>query len=138
MTDLKRRTVGINRTQQYRRIGSIRFGDGEFSIAKRTGYPVGKLFENRPQANGVDNLTNAMFRIEEEGIPIVFSVHDEPVMEVPLDWKAELYAPDHKKKAERTKSAGVKFIEALMCEEQPGFKGLPLSADGMDAMFYQK
>jgi DNA polymerase len=98
----------------------------------------GKLFENRTQANGVDNLTNAMFRIEEEGIPIVFSVHDEPVMEVPLDWKAELANPGHKKKAEAAKSVGVKFIEALMCEEQPGYKGLPLSADGMDAMFYQK
>jgi len=98
----------------------------------------GKLFENRTQANGVDNLTNALFRIEEEGLPIVFSVHDEPVLEVPFDWKAELYAPDHKNKAERKKSVGVKFVENLMCEPQPGYTGLPLKADGMDATFYQK
>lgn len=98
----------------------------------------GKLFENRTQANGVDNLTNAMFRIEEEGIPIVFSVHDEPVMEVRDDWMADLYAPDHKVKSERKKSQGVKFVEALMCEEQEGYEGLPLKADGMDATFYQK
>lgn len=98
----------------------------------------GKLCENRTQANGVDNLTNAMFRIEEEGLPIVFSVHDEPVLEVPIDWEAELYAPDHKIKAERKKSKGVKIVERLMCLPQPGYDGLPLQADGMDAMFYQK
>lgn len=98
----------------------------------------GKLFENRTQANGVDNLTNAMFRIEEENIPIVFSVHDEPVMEVPIDWKADLYAPEHDSKSERKKTVGVKHIEALMCEEQYGYEGLPLRADGMDATFYQK
>jgi DNA polymerase len=99
----------------------------------------GKLFENRTQANGVDNLTNAMFNLEKH-VPgdIVFSVHDEPVLEVDIDWEAELYAPDHEKKSERKKSRGVKLVESIMCWEQEGFHGLPLAADGMDAMVYQK
>lgn len=99
----------------------------------------GKLFENRTQANGVDNLTNAMFALDEvPEIELVFSVHDEPVMEVPVDWMAEPYAPDHESKAERKKSKGVKLVEQIMCKPQPGFNGLPLAADGMDADFYQK
>lgn len=98
----------------------------------------GRLFQNRTQANGVDNLIAPMLRMDRAGIPAVFSVHDEPVLEVDVDWMAELYAPDHENKAERKKSKGVKYIEQMMCEAQPGFAGLPLAADGMDADFYQK
>lgn len=100
----------------------------------------GKLFENRTQANGADNVTNGMFRVE-EALPnsyIVGTVHDELVIEVPEDWEAALYAPDHEKKSERKKSRGVKIIEALMCEPQQGFAGLPLRAEGEDLTFYRK
>lgn len=98
----------------------------------------GRLFQNRTQANGVDILTEAMLDIDAAGVPIVFSVHDEPVMEVDADWMSDLYAPDHADKNERKKSRGVKFIEELMCKPKRGFAGLPLAADGMDAEFYQK
>lgn len=98
----------------------------------------GKLFENRTQANGADNLINAMFAIEAE-IPgdIVFSVHDEPVIEVDEDWEAELAYPGAPK-AKGKKSKGVVIVEKLMAREQEGYEGLPLAADGMDANFYQK
>jgi DNA polymerase bacteriophage-type len=98
----------------------------------------GRVFQNRNQANGVDNLIAPMLKMDRQGIDIVFSVHDEPVLEVDEDWMSELYAPDHENKAERKKSKGVKYVERLMCEPQPGFPGLPLAADGMDAVFYQK
>lgn len=98
----------------------------------------GKIFQNRTQANGVDIITRPSLRMDQLGLPIVFSVHDENVIEVDEDWLAELYAPDHVDKAERKKSRGVKYVERLMCEPQPGFPGLPLAADGMDLLFYQK
>lgn len=98
----------------------------------------GKLFENRTQANGVDNLTNAMFALEEDEsncLDIVFSVHDEPVLEVPIDWMSERAFPE---KPKDKKSKGVVYIESILCRPQKGFDGLPLRADGMDATFYQK
>lgn len=102
----------------------------------------GKFFENRTQANGVEILTESLHDLENmlgpQGVDIVFSVHDEPVLEAPLDWEAELYAPDHESKAERKKSRGVKIVERIMCLPKRGYKGLPLKADGMDAMVYQK
>jgi DNA polymerase len=92
----------------------------------------GRLFQNRTQANGVDVLGVPMLKIDREGLPIVFSVHDENVIEVPLDWKAAPSAKNPKK------SEGVIYLENLMCEPQKAFPGLPLAADGVDLSFYQK
>ncbi|NUX58639.1 DNA polymerase [Paraburkholderia youngii] len=92
----------------------------------------GRVFQNRTQANGVDIITRPSLKLDELGLPIVFSVHDENVIEVDIDWMA---APSAKNPR---KSEGVIYIENIMCEPQPGFQGLPLAADGMDQMFYQK
>ena len=92
----------------------------------------GKIFQNRNQANGVDLIGNSMLTIEGEGIPIVFSVHDENLVEVDDDWMAAPSAKNPKK------SEGCVYIEGLMCRPHPAFPGLPLSADGADLIFYQK
>lgn len=92
----------------------------------------GRIFQNRTQANGVDVITVPMIKMDRQGLPIVFSVHDEAVIEVPLDWMAAPSATNRKK------SEGVIYVEQLMCEPQKAFPGLPLAADGADLMFYQK
>jgi DNA polymerase len=92
----------------------------------------GKLVENRTQANGVDIVTDGMFALEENDIDIVFSVHDEAVVEVDEDW---LIAPSEENPK---KSQGVVKVEKLMCRPKPGFEGLPLAADGEDMTFYRK
>lgn len=92
----------------------------------------GKIFQNRNQANGVDLIGNSMMTIEGEGIPIVFSVHDENLVEVDESWMA---APSVKNPK---KSEGCVYIEELMCRPHPAFPGLPLAADGADLIFYQK
>lgn len=92
----------------------------------------GRLFQNRNQANGVDVLTVPLLKMDKQGLPIVFTVHDEAVIEVPLDWKAQPSAKNKKK------SEGVIYVENLMCEPQKAFPGLPLAADGADLLFYQK
>jgi DNA polymerase len=92
----------------------------------------GKIFQNRTQANGVDILIRPSLKLDRLGLPIVFSVHDENVLEVDIDWMAAPSAKNPKK------SEGVVYVEELMCEAQPGFPGLPLAAVGADLMFYQK
>jgi DNA polymerase len=92
----------------------------------------GKLFQNRTQANGVDLIGNSMLNIDREGVPIVFGVHDENVMEVDEAWKAAPSASNPKK------SEGCVYLEELMCRPHPAFPGLPLAADGADLKFYQK
>lgn len=92
----------------------------------------GKLFQNRTQANGADNVTFAMHNIEREFPEIVFSVHDEILFEVDEDWKTEPSTVNPKK------SEGVIYVENLMCKPQPSYPGLPLAADGADLPFYQK
>jgi DNA polymerase len=92
----------------------------------------GRVFQNRTQANGVDILIRPSLKLDREGLPIVFSVHDENVLEVDEDWMAAPSAKNPKK------SEGVVYVESVMCEPQPGFPGLPLAADGADMSFYQK
>jgi DNA polymerase family A len=60
----------------------------------------GKITENITQAIARDFLAAAMFRVEQKGFPVIFSVHDEIVCDVPLgrgdsglpEWKELLVA----------------------------------------------
>ncbi len=80
----------------------------------------GKLTENIVQATARDLLAEAMLRLRDAGLEIVMHVHDEAVLEVPID------------------HSGVDEVCALMAEAPAWADGLPLRADGYECRFYQK
>lgn len=78
-----------------------------------------KFVENIVQAISRDILCYAMRRLNENGFDIVMHVHDEVVLEVPI----ETSVPD---------------ICALMGQTPPWAQGLLLRADGFECNFYKK
>lgn len=88
---------------------------------KRIGTHGGKLVENLDQASSYDVLRCAMPRIEEAGYPIVLTVHDEVLTEVPDD---AFYNPED--------------LAALLAAGEPWTKGLPLAAAGKESKRYHK
>ena len=81
----------------------------------------GKLAENITQAIARDLLAHGMMNLEAAGYPIVFHVHDEAVMEVPID------------------QGSVEEACAIMARVPAWAEGLPLRADGDDGLlFYRK
>lgn len=81
----------------------------------------GTLVENITQATARDCLAYAMARLEEEGFPIIFHVHDEVIIEIPKD-RPEL----------------LNRITEIMGEPIPWAEGLPLRADGYTCNYYKK
>ena len=80
----------------------------------------GKLAENATQAIARDILGHAMMNLEAAGDPIVFHVHDEAIMEVPVG------------KGSLEEACRIMAIP-------PGWaKDLPLRADGDEMLYYQK
>jgi DNA polymerase len=79
----------------------------------------GRLTENLVQGTARDLLQHAMFMLRAAGYRIVGHVHDEVILEVPMDWTVE---------------------NALgpMCKVPDWFKGFPLNADGYCCEFYRK
>jgi DNA polymerase I-like protein with 3'-5' exonuclease and polymerase domains len=55
---------------------------------RRQFYWGGSLFENLIQAIARDVLRQAVLRLEDHGIPVIFSAHDEPVCEVDSNFDA--------------------------------------------------
>ncbi|MBR1603768.1 MAG: hypothetical protein IJ667_10060 [Synergistaceae bacterium] len=80
----------------------------------------GKIAENVVQAIARDCLAEAIERLEANGFPIVFHVHDEVVIDCPAD-KADL-----------------EQAIALMTAPISWAKDLPLQADGWIGDFYKK
>ena len=80
----------------------------------------GRLSENDTSAASRDLLAEAMVRVDAAGIPIVMSVHDELIAEMPID-KAD---PDE--------------LCRLMSILPPWAKGLPVTATGWAGSFYRK
>ena len=81
----------------------------------------GKLAENATQAIARDILANALMTLEAHGYPVVFHIHDEAVIEMPI--------------------GEVSLEEAcqLMAIAPDWAEGLPLRADGEDDLsFYRK
>lgn len=78
-----------------------------------------KFVENIVQAISRDILCCAMRKLNEKGFDIVMHVHDEVVLEVPI----ETSVPD---------------ICALMGQTPPWAQGLLLRADGFECNFYKK
>lgn len=81
----------------------------------------GKLVENIVQATARDCLAVTMTRVSEMGYQIVMSVHDEIIVDVPLEDKKALDT-----------------ILRVMSREMPWAPGLPLKGDGYETLYYKK
>lgn len=80
----------------------------------------GKLAENATQAIARDILAHAMMNLEASGYPIVFHVHDETVIEMPID------------------EGSVESACAVMGQPPEWASDLPLRADGYECAYYRK
>ena len=79
----------------------------------------GKLTENIVQAIARDCLTETLLRIKDKGWPIVFHVHDEVILDVPM-------------------SVELEEVIQTMTEEISWAKGLILNAAGFTGSYYMK
>lgn len=80
----------------------------------------GKLVENIVQATARDVLGDAMLRLDKEGYPIVFHIHDEVVAEVPDE------------------SHSIEEMNELLAIQPVWAKSLPLNAEGFETKYYMK
>lgn len=83
----------------------------------------GKLVENCVQAIARDCLAQAIDHLEEAGLPVVFHVHDEVVIDVAP------FADDE---------TMLNTVVAIMATPIPWAEGLPLGADGWVGTFFKK
>ena len=82
----------------------------------------GKFVENITQAVARDILGHAMLRLDKLGYPISFHVHDEVVIEVPIE----------------SKDSTMAAIVNIMSEDIEWAKGLKVTADAYDTEYYMK
>lgn len=87
---------------------------------RRYGLYGGLLAENNTQAIARDILVNGMFKAEAAGYPIIATVYDEILTEVPIGY------------------GDLKYFERLICELPAWAQGIPLVADGYRSKRYKK
>lgn len=80
----------------------------------------GKLVENIVQAFARDCLAESIRRLENKGFEIVFHVHDEVILDVPIG------------------VSSAEEVSKIMSEPIPWAKGLLLNAEGFESEFYKK
>ena len=80
----------------------------------------GKLAENATQAIARDILAHALLMLETNGYPVVFHVHDEAVIEMPIG------------------QGSLEEACRLMAIAPDWAKDLPLRADGFECAYYRK
>ena len=80
----------------------------------------GKLVENCVQAIARDCLAQAIEHLEEAGLPVIFHIHDEVVIDCPPD------------------AATLEEVVQIMSCPIPWAPGLPLGADGWVGTFFKK
>lgn len=83
----------------------------------------GKLVENVVQAIARDCLAQAIDRLEAAGLPVVFHIHDEVVIDTP---------------AFGSNDAMLDKVVEIMSLPIPWAEGLPLGADGWVGQFFKK
>lgn len=88
---------------------------------KKTPTYGGKLTENIVQATARDLMADAMLRLEENNFPVVLSVHDEIICEVPKQWKTAL-----------------NDMTKIMTTLPTWAKGCPIAAEGWRGKRYKK
>lgn len=81
----------------------------------------GRIVENITQALARDCLREAMFRLDAAGFSILTTIHDEVILEVPVDSQLTL-----------------RMAEELMGASIHWAPNMPLRADGFEAAYYQK
>lgn len=79
----------------------------------------GKVAENIIQGMARDVMCAAILRIEKAGYPVVFHVHDEVIVDVPMDTE-------------------VQTIIDLMTTVPDWAEGLPVDASGFETQYYKK
>lgn len=80
----------------------------------------GKLVENIVQATARDVLAEAMLRLEKNGYPVVFHIHDEAVTEV------------------KNGKGSVEEMNEILTVPPEWAQDLPLNAEGFESDFYMK
>lgn len=95
-----------------------------------------KLVENIVQAVSRDCLAESMMRLEAEGIPIVFHVHDEVICEVPDGFGSTFWADGKEYYKLDGHTAGE--IAEIMGRPIEWAPGLPLKADAYECDYYRK
>ena len=80
----------------------------------------GKLVENCVQAIARDCLAQAIEHLEAAGLPVIFHIHDEVVIDCPPD------------------SATLEDVVKIMSQPISWAPGLPLNADGWIGKFFKK
>lgn len=80
----------------------------------------GKLVENIVQATARDVLAEAMLRLEKNGYPVVFHIHDEAVTEV------------------KNGKGSVEEMNEILAVPPEWAQDLPLNAEGFESDFYMK
>lgn len=80
----------------------------------------GKLAENATQAIARDILAHALLTLEKNGYPVIFHVHDEAVIEMPIG------------------QGSLEEACRLMAITPDWAKDLPLRADGYECAYYRK
>lgn len=93
-------------------------GQGDKSYFTKQETYGGKLVENIVQATARDILAEAILRLEENGYPVVFHVHDECIVE--------------------SSGTGIETINNLMAQNPEWAEGLPLNSEGYVTKYYKK
>ena len=83
----------------------------------------GKIFENLIQGVARDCLAETLIRLEQRGYRTVFHVHDEVIVEVPI---------------EKADEAEKDIDELMSLKDVPWLKGCPLKAESYQCDFYEK